>query len=213
MPRRVEKRARSTPRNRLAAKARSPAGQPGSRAVAQSDTAGGDSGFRIGHAVFQVPCVRRILVGLQRLRRRGRAQGREAHCHVYERDQSRSRCVQGEGWQADRVARVVGPGADGAREHQVLRAGPGARRRRARLLPHVLVAGCASLRWGRAPIRLTGRRRSLTGSRTARHPTGDGPEGRGGGAVSRTRPLCPYPQRADYKGSGSTDDAANFVCR
>lgn len=28
----------------------------------------------------------------------------------------------------------------------------------------------------------------------------------------RTRPLCPYPQVAKYKGSGSTDEAANFVC-
>jgi Tannase and feruloyl esterase len=34
-----------------------------------------------------------------------------------------------------------------------------------------------------------------------------------GGAVSRTRPLCPYPEHAEYTGSGSTDDAANFVCR
>jgi feruloyl esterase len=32
-------------------------------------------------------------------------------------------------------------------------------------------------------------------------------------AVDRTRPLCPYPQVAKYKGSGSTDDAANFVCK
>jgi hypothetical protein len=32
------------------------------------------------------------------------------------------------------------------------------------------------------------------------------------GAVVRTRPLCPYPQVAKYKGSGSTDDAANFTC-
>jgi feruloyl esterase len=31
-------------------------------------------------------------------------------------------------------------------------------------------------------------------------------------AIDRTRPLCPYPQTAHYKGSGSTDDAANFVC-
>ena len=31
--------------------------------------------------------------------------------------------------------------------------------------------------------------------------------------VDRTRPLCPYPQVASYKGTGSTDDAANFVCR
>ena len=28
----------------------------------------------------------------------------------------------------------------------------------------------------------------------------------------RTRPLCAYPQVAKYKGSGSTDDASNFVC-
>ena len=32
------------------------------------------------------------------------------------------------------------------------------------------------------------------------------------GAADRTRPLCPYPQVARYKGSGSTDDAANFSC-
>jgi len=32
------------------------------------------------------------------------------------------------------------------------------------------------------------------------------------GVVDRTRPLCSYPQVAQYKGSGSTDDAANFVC-
>jgi len=32
------------------------------------------------------------------------------------------------------------------------------------------------------------------------------------GAVDQTRPLCPYPQIAKYKGSGSTDDAVNFVC-
>ena len=29
---------------------------------------------------------------------------------------------------------------------------------------------------------------------------------------ARTRPMCPYPQQAIYKGTGSTDDAANFVC-
>ena len=32
------------------------------------------------------------------------------------------------------------------------------------------------------------------------------------GVVDRTRPLCPYPETAHYKGSGNTDDAANFVC-
>ena len=33
------------------------------------------------------------------------------------------------------------------------------------------------------------------------------------GKVDRTRPLCAYPQVAAYKGSGSTDEAANFACR
>jgi len=33
-----------------------------------------------------------------------------------------------------------------------------------------------------------------------------------GGAL-QTRPLCPYPAVARWTGSGSTDDAANFVCR
>jgi feruloyl esterase len=32
------------------------------------------------------------------------------------------------------------------------------------------------------------------------------------GKVDRTRPLCAYPQVAKYKGTGSIDDAENFVC-
>ena len=35
---------------------------------------------------------------------------------------------------------------------------------------------------------------------------------RTGERVDRTRPLCPYPQVAKYKGTGSTDDASNFEC-
>jgi feruloyl esterase len=33
------------------------------------------------------------------------------------------------------------------------------------------------------------------------------------GTVDRTRPLCAYPEVARYTGTGSIDDAANFVCR
>jgi hypothetical protein len=33
-----------------------------------------------------------------------------------------------------------------------------------------------------------------------------------GGRVVRTRPLCPFPGTARYRGSGSTDDAGNFSC-
>ncbi len=32
------------------------------------------------------------------------------------------------------------------------------------------------------------------------------------GQVTRTRPLCPFPQVARYSGSGSIDDAASFAC-
>jgi feruloyl esterase len=32
------------------------------------------------------------------------------------------------------------------------------------------------------------------------------------GRVDRTRPLCPYPQVAKYRGTGSIDDAASFAC-
>jgi tannase/feruloyl esterase len=34
-----------------------------------------------------------------------------------------------------------------------------------------------------------------------------------GGAIDRTRPLCPYPQVAIYKGAGSIDEAASFACK
>ena len=37
---------------------------------------------------------------------------------------------------------------------------------------------------------------------------GEGPAAR----VIKTRPLCAYPQEAKYKGSGDTNDAANFAC-
>jgi feruloyl esterase len=32
------------------------------------------------------------------------------------------------------------------------------------------------------------------------------------GVPPMSRPLCPFPQIARYKGSGSTDEAANFEC-
>jgi feruloyl esterase len=31
--------------------------------------------------------------------------------------------------------------------------------------------------------------------------------------VERTRPLCAYPQVARHTGTGSIDEAANFVCK
>jgi feruloyl esterase len=38
----------------------------------------------------------------------------------------------------------------------------------------------------------------------AENPTAQG--------AAMTRPLCPYPQAAKYKGTGDTNDAANFAC-
>ncbi len=55
----------------------------------------------------------------------------------------------------------------------------------------------ALLAWvedGKAPETLTANRRDQSG------------------AVTRSRPLCQYPLVAKYKGAGSTDDAASFVC-
>jgi feruloyl esterase len=31
--------------------------------------------------------------------------------------------------------------------------------------------------------------------------------------IEMTRPLCPYPQQAHYKGKGSISEAASFICR
>ncbi|MGA2511801.1 MAG: tannase/feruloyl esterase family alpha/beta hydrolase, partial [Candidatus Acidiferrales bacterium] len=31
--------------------------------------------------------------------------------------------------------------------------------------------------------------------------------------VAMTRPLCPYPQEARYKGAGPINEVANFVCQ
>jgi len=61
--------------------------------------------------------------------------------------------------------------------------------------------GAALERWveqGIAPERIVATKR-----RNDRDPKSE---------VVRTRPLCAYPLVARYKGSGSTDDAANFVC-
>jgi feruloyl esterase len=33
------------------------------------------------------------------------------------------------------------------------------------------------------------------------------------GVVDRRRPLCAFPQIAAYTGSGSIDEAENFVCK
>ena len=33
-----------------------------------------------------------------------------------------------------------------------------------------------------------------------------------GGNTTMTRPICPYPQVAEYDGTGDTNDAGSFAC-
>ncbi len=47
---------------------------------------------------------------------------------------------------------------------------------------------------------------------TAWRENGQAPDRIIASRAGRTRPLCPYPQVAKYKGAGSIDDADNFVC-
>jgi feruloyl esterase len=48
--------------------------------------------------------------------------------------------------------------------------------------------------------------------RAASAPAAPGAPAAGPGTVPLTRPLCAYPQLAQYRGSGDVNDAANFVC-
>jgi feruloyl esterase len=43
---------------------------------------------------------------------------------------------------------------------------------------------------------------------TASKYVGDAPPN-----VAMTRPLCPFPKFAEYKGKGDKNDAASFVCK
>jgi feruloyl esterase len=64
-------------------------------------------------------------------------------------------------------------------------------------------------RWreaGTAPAQITATRGAGRGNPPA--PSGSG----GQAATPMSRPLCPHPQVARYKGAGSTNDAANFSC-
>ena len=64
---------------------------------------------------------------------------------------------------------------------------------------------------GTRHLRQGGRDRTMGGA-TARPPTRSSRPIMTNGVVDMTRPLCPYPEVARWKGSGSTNDAANFAC-
>lgn len=66
------------------------------------------------------------------------------------------------------------------------------------------------VRWveqGVAPQSVTAR------ARGPGHPGGANAEVPGEWAADRSRPLCPFPQVAHYRGTGNVEDAASFACR
>ena len=65
---------------------------------------------------------------------------------------------------------------------------------------------------GHRHVRHAGRARTV-GGEEAGAGVDSGLAGGARGKADRTRPLCAYPQVATYKGSGSTDEASNFVCK
>ena len=92
----------------------------------------------------------------------------------------------------------------------------------------VSTIGDASTRQGRPPLHGAGRdalwrRRRSEQLRRAGRTRAVGRTGEGAvlparlahdrRKIDRTRPICAYPQVAAYKGTGSTDDAQNFVCK
>jgi poly(3-hydroxybutyrate) depolymerase len=60
---------------------------------------------------------------------------------------------------------------------------------------------------GKAPDQI------IAHARGAGNPGGQNEDLPGDWSPNRTRPLCPYPGVATYKGSGSMEDASNFVCK
>jgi poly(3-hydroxybutyrate) depolymerase len=50
-------------------------------------------------------------------------------------------------------------------------------------------------------------------ARTAGNPGGENKELASDWGANRTRPLCPYPKIATYRGRGSTEDMRSFVCQ
>jgi feruloyl esterase len=64
---------------------------------------------------------------------------------------------------------------------------------------------------GVAPTRIVASHAAREGERTGGDEPRFGMPARG--KVDRTRPICVYPEIAVYKGAGSIDDEANFVCR
>jgi hypothetical protein len=112
-----------------------------------------------------------------------------------------------------RLERLAGAAGE---HHQVLRPGRrahGRRRQGHRARAAVHGAGHGPLRGGEGPDTFD-KVKALEdwverGKAPARLEASHSTNGR----VDRTRPLCAYPQVARYSGTGSIDDAANFVCK
>ena len=135
-----------------------------------------------------------------------------------QRDRSEPEAVHRSRRQADSVSRLERSADLAAQQHRSTtracwqRSGGAAKV--AGCLSAVHGAGHGALRRRRRPERVRhGRRaravgRARQGARSDRRVTRDQRC-----VVDRTRPLCPYPQVAVYKGTGSIDEADSFTCR
>ena len=154
--------------------------------------------------------------GEVQLRDRHRARGGNRRRHD-QRARSEPEVVLRSRRQADSVSRLERSADLAGQQRPVLQARRRRERRRGEgsgVAPPVHGArawGTAAAARGRT--RSTWWPRSSSGSRRSRRRIRSSRRTRATGKVDRTRPLCPYPQVASYKGTGSTDEAANFVCK
>ena len=182
------------------------------------------SPFPIPISDQQVARVRRSELGLEIVGhdsgiglRRDSESGSDARANS-ERHQSRPAGVPHARRQTAPMARLERSADRAAEQHRLLRERALAlrrqHRRRSELLPSLHGARDDALRRRHRPEHdrhASGVWRN--GSRKARPPSKSSRRILIGGVVDRSRPLCPYPQVAVYKGTGDTNDAGNFACR
>ena len=140
---------------------------------------------------------------------------RRSRRQILERHRHRSvRVSQQPRRKAHHVFRLGRPAIESADGRRILRKGGGTDGRRDRRISSGCswCPACSTAAAASEPACSTPRRRCSIGWNPATPRNRSPAAAWSDGKVVRTRPLCPYPQVARYKGSGSIDDAANFSC-
>ena len=167
------------------------------------------------HRSLQVRRVQGCGLGLANLRYRSRCRGgRQSRWRHHQRRQPEHPAVHGTRRQAAPVSRwadpLVAPGTSINYYNSVVKALGGAVENRG-VGPAVHGARHGSLlRAERDRIRSMSSARWSGGSSKGKPPDRIVASHSTNGVVDRTRPLCPYPQVAAYKGTGSTDEAVEL---